>query len=155
MPYPWRWPSSVFHHPSSVSTITTRNNKAVKSIFCANVYHVPGLCLLGIGGAPTSVIKLWLENNIFKFSTSVKQPAGGASYYARRLPKPRPLQFVQIMVKHHLEAFWQNFKYGKMQNLVSVYNTINVKNILLKIIFYKTLLNRILRYCTVIVLGYV
>ena len=65
---------------------------------------------------PTSVIKLYLENHIFKFSTSsLKQPADGASYYARRLPKPRPLYFIQIMVKLHLQAFWQNFEYGKMQ----------------------------------------
>ena len=64
------------------------------------------LCLLGIGGAPTLFIK---------FSTpSLKQPAGCASYYARRLLKPRPLEFVQIMVKLNLQAFWQNFEYGKM-----------------------------------------
>ena len=84
---------SVIHRLSFVigSTLTTRNNEAIKSIFSANVYHVPGLCLLGIGGAPTSVIKLWLENHIFTFSTSsLKQPAGGASYYTRRLLKPRP-----------------------------------------------------------------
>ena len=65
---------------------------------------------------PTTVIKLWLENHIFTFSTSsLKQPAGGTSYYARRLLKPRPIYFVQIMVKLHLKAFWQNFEYGKMQ----------------------------------------
>ena len=64
---------SVFRCVSSVSTITTRNNEAVESIFSANVYHVPG-----IGGAP------YLENHIFTFLTSsLKQPAGGASYYAR------------------------------------------------------------------------
>ena len=42
---------------------------------------------------PTSVVKLWLdENHIFTFSTSsLKRPAGGASYYARRLPNARPL----------------------------------------------------------------
>ena len=65
---------------------------------------------------PTSIIKLLLENHIFKFSTSpLKQPAGGTSYYARRLLKPRPLYFVQIMVKLHLQPFWQNFEYEKMQ----------------------------------------
>ena len=38
---------------------------------------------------PTIVLKLWLKNHIFTFSTSsMKQPAGGASYYARRLLKP-------------------------------------------------------------------
>ena len=47
-----RRPSSIVLHVSSVSTIATRNNEAIKSIFSANVYHVPGLCLLGIGGAP-------------------------------------------------------------------------------------------------------
>ena len=42
---------SVIHRLSFVivSTLTTRNNEAIKSIFSANVYHVPGLCLLGIG----------------------------------------------------------------------------------------------------------
>ena len=64
----------------------------------------------------TSVIKLWLKTYIFTFSTSsLKQPADGASYYARRLLKLRPSEFVQIMVKLHLEAFWQNFEYAKMQ----------------------------------------
>ena len=41
---------------------------------------------------PTTVIKLWLENHIFTFSTSsLKPPAAGASYYAKRFPRPRPL----------------------------------------------------------------
>ena len=44
--------SSVVHCVLSVSTITTRNNYDIKSIFGVNVYHVIGLCLLGIGGAP-------------------------------------------------------------------------------------------------------
>ena len=80
---------------------------------------------------PTSVIKLWPENRTLTFSTSsLKQPAGGASYYARRLPDPRPLQFLQIMVKLYLQAFWQNFEYEKCQNLVSVYKTF--KNLLLQ-----------------------
>ena len=43
---------SVVCRVLSVSTITTGNNEAIKSIFSANVYHVSGLCLLGIGGAP-------------------------------------------------------------------------------------------------------
>ena len=42
------------------------------------------------------------------------------------------------MVKLHLQAFWQNFEYGKMQSLVAVYQTF--KNLLLR--------NRILRYRT-------
>ena len=42
--------ASVVRRVSSVST--TRNNEAIKSIFSANVHHVPGLCLLGFGGAP-------------------------------------------------------------------------------------------------------
>ena len=41
---------------------------------------------------PTLVIKLWLKNQIFTFSTSsLKPPADGASYYAKRFPRPRPL----------------------------------------------------------------
>ena len=54
---------SVVGRVSYVSTITTRNNEAIKSIFSANVYRVPELCLLGIGGAPY-----------------ISQPGGGASY---------------------------------------------------------------------------
>ena len=56
---PWRCPSSIGCHPSSVihfvssvSTITTKNNQDIKSIFSANVYHVPVLPLPGIGGTP-------------------------------------------------------------------------------------------------------
>ena len=43
----------LFKNPvvPSVLTITTRINK-IKSLCGANVYHVPSLCLLGIGGAP-------------------------------------------------------------------------------------------------------
>ena len=83
---------SVVHRVSSVSTITTRNNKDIKSLFGADVHHVPGLCLLIIGAPPTLVIKLWLKNQIFIFSTSsLKPPADGASYYARRFPRHRPL----------------------------------------------------------------
>ena len=40
-----------YRRVSSVSTVTTRNNKDIKSIFGADVHHVPGLCLLDIGGA--------------------------------------------------------------------------------------------------------
>ena len=44
---------------------------------------------------PTSVIKLWLENHIFTFLTSsLKQPAGGVSHFARRLLEPRPIKFL-------------------------------------------------------------
>ena len=56
---------SVVHHPSSVSTITTRNNEAIKSIFSANVYHVAGLCLLGIGGAPYIIHKIMAPKQYF------------------------------------------------------------------------------------------
>ena len=83
--------SFVVRRVSSVSTITTRNNKDIKSIFGADVHHVPGVCLLGIGGSPSLIIKLWLKNQIFIFSTSLKPPADGASYYARRFSRPRPL----------------------------------------------------------------
>ena len=37
---------------SYVATISMRKIKDRKSIFGVNVYQVPGLCLLGIGGAP-------------------------------------------------------------------------------------------------------
>ena len=85
MPYPWRCPSSVVRHGSSVSTITTRNNSDIKSIFGAIVHHVPGLCHQVLVAPPTLVIKLWLKNQIFTFSSSsVKPPAGGALYYAGR-----------------------------------------------------------------------
>ena len=88
--------SSVVRCVSSVSTITTRNNKVIKSIFGAIVHHVPGLCLLAIGGAPTLVIKLWLKNQIFTFLTSLKPPAGGASYYAGRFPRLRHYNLLKL-----------------------------------------------------------
>ena len=59
-------------------------------MFGANVYHVPGLCLLGIGDAPYISHKIMAQNHIFTFSTSLKPATGGASYYASRFPKPRP-----------------------------------------------------------------
>ena len=78
-------------------------------------FHVPGLSLLGFGGAPYNGHTVMARKPYFTFSTSsLKQPAGGASYYARRLLKPRPIYFVQIMVKLYLQAFWQNFEYGKI-----------------------------------------
>ena len=53
-------------------------------------YHVPGMCLLGIGGAPYISHKIMARKPHFTFLTSsLKQPAGGASYYSRLL-KPRP-----------------------------------------------------------------
>ena len=70
----------------------------------SDIYHVPGLYLLGIGGAPTLVT----------FSTSLKQRAGGASYYEGRLPKSRPSYFVKIILKLHLHTFWQDFENGKI-----------------------------------------
>ena len=117
MPYPWHCALSIVRHVSSVSTITTRNNEAYQ-------IHILCKCLSCSWIVPprdwwrplTSVIKLWLKNHIFIFSTSsLKQPAGGTSYYARRLLKLKPLKFVHIMVKLYLQAFWQNFECGKMQ----------------------------------------
>ena len=57
--------------------------------------YVPGLGLLGVGGAPppSLAIKLWLKNifHIFPFLTSSLKPsADGTSYYARIFPKSRP-----------------------------------------------------------------
>ena len=54
----------------SVSTITARKNKDIKSIFGANFHHVPGLCLLGIGGAPYISHKIMAQKpnfDIFDF----------------------------------------------------------------------------------------
>ena len=69
-----------------------QKNKDIKSVFGANVHHVPGLCLLGIGGAPTLAIKLWLKNHSFTFLTSsLKPPADGTSYYTRRFSKSRTI----------------------------------------------------------------
>ena len=38
---------------------------AIKSIFGANVYHVPGLCLQGIGGAPYNSHKIMAQKPNF------------------------------------------------------------------------------------------
>ena len=68
MPDPWRCLSSIACRVSSVSNITTRNNfKDIKSIFSANVYHVPGLCLLGIDGTPYIVTKLEPGNKLTSY----------------------------------------------------------------------------------------
>ena len=64
MPYPCR-ALSVVRRVSSVSTITTRNNLDIKSIFGVNVHHVPGLCLLGIGGAPYPSQKIMAQKPYF------------------------------------------------------------------------------------------
>ena len=64
-PYPWHCPSSIVRRVSSVSTITTRNNEAINSIFSANVNHVPGLCPLGIGGARYISHKIMAQKTIF------------------------------------------------------------------------------------------
>ena len=63
---------SVVRLVSPVSTITTRNNQDIKSIFGANVHHVPGLCLLGIGGAHYISHKIMAQKpnfHIFDFSS--------------------------------------------------------------------------------------
>ena len=104
--------------------------------------HTPGMALSTV--RPTSVIKLWLENHIFTFLTSsLKQTAGGISYYTRRLLKPSPLYFVQIMVPTGIFGRTLNMK--KCKNFVSVYKTF-------KKFSFPTLINIILRYCTQIVL---
>ena len=44
---------SVIHRPSSVMCCQCRPYLPdIRFVFGANVYHVPGLCLLGIGCAP-------------------------------------------------------------------------------------------------------
>ena len=48
------------------------------------------------------------------------------------------------MVKLHLQAFWQNFEYGKMQKFVFCLQDLKKSS-------SPKLLNRILRYCTQIV----
>ena len=58
MPYPWRCPASVV-------CLTTRNNKDIKSIFGADVHHVPELSLLGIGGAPYISHKIMAQKSNF------------------------------------------------------------------------------------------
>ena len=70
---------------SFASTITTRNNQIhiwCKCLSCSWIVLV---------APPSLAIKSWLKNQIFTFLTSsLKPPADGASYYARRFPRPRP-----------------------------------------------------------------
>ena len=80
MQYPWHCPWSVVCHVSSVSTIITRNNEAIKSIFSANVYHVPGLCLLGIV-TPYIGHKIMAQNHIFTFFTSSLKDNDGLKHF--------------------------------------------------------------------------
>ena len=66
--------SSIFRRVSSVSTITAKNNSDIKSTFSANVYHVPGLCLPGIGGSPYISHKIMARKpyfHIFNFSETI------------------------------------------------------------------------------------
>ena len=57
---------------------------------------------------PTLTIKLWIKNRIFTFSTSsLKPPADGASYYARRFPRPRPSYLLW-------EAYLRHFIIGEI-----------------------------------------
>ena len=69
---------------SSVSTITTRNNEAIKSIFGTNVHHVPGLCLLGIGGAPYISNKIIAQKPYFHIFDFFSEKTSN-SYYTRIL----------------------------------------------------------------------
>ena len=64
MPYPWSYPSYVV---SPLSTITTRNNQDIKSIFGANVHNFLGLYLLGIGGAHYIRYKIMAQTYISPF----------------------------------------------------------------------------------------
>ena len=66
---------------------------------------------LGTGGTPYISHKIMAQKPSFHVLAPLKPPLGGASYYARRFPKPRPSSFVRIILKLHLQAFWQNFEY--------------------------------------------
>ena len=84
---------------------------------------------------PTSVIKLWLENHIFTFSTSsLKQPAGGAWVCLIQVCSNGGATYIigEIIAKNNLNIV------NLMQNLSKS--------------FSPKLLNRILRYCIQIVL---
>ena len=56
----------------------------MKSIFGANVYHVPVLCL-GIGSAPNIRYKIMAPKPYFHILTSLKPLARAASHYANIL----------------------------------------------------------------------
>ena len=74
-------------------------------MFGANVHHFPGSCILDVGGAP------YISHKNFTFlASSLKPPADGSSYYARRFPRPRPSSFVKIKVKLHLRHFGRTLK---------------------------------------------
>ena len=87
-------------------------------IFCANVHQVPGLCFLGIGGTPNISPKIILINHFFTFLiSSLKPPQDDTLHYARRFPKSKVSLFIKIIVKSHLQAFWQNFENGKIKKI--------------------------------------
>ena len=130
---------SVVRRVSSVSTITTRNYKDIKSIFGADVHHVPGLCLLGIGGAPYISHKIIPEKpnfHIFDFSETTSRWC-----------------FILIMLEDSLDVghynllnlywnssyrhFGRTMKIEKCKNLVPVCKTF--KNLLLQNCATKTL----------------
>ena len=80
-----------------------------QKIFSANVHHVPGLCLLGIGGARYVSHKILAQKpyfHIFDFFSET----------TRRFLKPRPSEFVKIIVKLHLWHFGRTLKMEKCKN---------------------------------------
>ena len=95
MPYPWRCSASVVRRTSCVVCVQEQLPEIIK---ISNPYLVR-ICIMFLDCAPwvlvapsTLVIQLWLKNQIFTFSTSsLKPPTDGASYYARRFPRPRLL----------------------------------------------------------------
>ena len=82
---------SVGCHPLGVVCVTcgAYSNEVVKAIFHANLSHMPA--------------------RYFTFQHLLKT----TSYYVRILRDSRPLKFVKIMLKFHLQTFWRNFKNGQ------------------------------------------
>ena len=51
------------------------------------MFIIPLLCLLGTGGANTSIINLWPCKQIFMFFISQNKPLGGALFYDENIAR--------------------------------------------------------------------
>ena len=86
---------------------------------------------------PLSVIKLWLENHVFTFSTSsLKHPAGGALYYARRLPKPSFMCCNVSDWKAHGSEYYECSRYKENPNIANESAHAQAREALKKYLFY-------------------
>ena len=81
--------------------------------------------------APYNAYKVMVLNAHFPFFTSsLKQPIGGTSYYFQILPDSRPSNFVKIKLKFYQQTFVTNLENDK-NTKICFFNKIS-KNLVLQ-----------------------